>query len=718
MRSVKKFDARPKVNGSWKFIDDYESDDMLHGYLCYSHCDHGIIKNIHFPKEYDISEFIIVFAKDIPGENIVPEPVSDQLFLAINEVFHYGQPIMGIAHPDKAVLHDFIKEIEIEYKELDSITDIKQCLDDEKNHFGETITIDHRKNEDPDPEWIKHHNIYYTPHQEQAYLEPQGVIADYNEDDNVMFVRITAQCPYYVKSGVEAIMGDSIKDVIIETSQGIGGAFGGKEDFPSLLAGICSLLSYKSGKPVKIILDREDDIQITTKRHPSRVEIDTYTDPSSKKIMKVEIDYRLDAGAYQTLSPVVLARGVLHTAGSYGIPDAYVKGRLMRSNTPPNGAFRGFGAPQGFAAIEAHIDRIAADLSVSSYEFRKANIFKIGDEFPTTQKITEEHLEDCFDKVIAISDYHRKMKEFSEWNKTHKDKKGIGISLGFHGGGFTGNGEKILNSEVKIVIEKDAEVKIFVANTDMGQGAHTTLAQMFAEAIDHPIDKTNIQLPNTSKTPNSGPTVASRTIYIVGNLLKKMALELKDKYKFDDLQTFVKRNQNKFPHEIRRNYVQPTSVVFDEKKYVGIAYSDYSWAACVNEIYFHADTYKIELTKSWNVLDIGRVINEKIATGQAEGGILQGLAYGVCEFFYKPGFGRMNGFTDYTLPTSLDLPEIYVEFIHSEDETPKGLGEIPMDFPAPSIRNAFYQATGVFIDEYPLVPERIYKALSSTKGGK
>jgi len=709
MKSIRKIDAVPKLNGSWKFLDDYSYKGMIHGQLLYSTCHHGFIKKITFPDGYDLSEFTMVSAKDIPGENIVPEPECDQPFMADKEVFHFGQVIMGIAHPNRKLLREFISNTKIEYEELPAITDIKECLDNEKNTFGRELTIDHRTGEKPDPNWVHHHKTYYTPHQEQAYLEPQGMIAVWQPEKKIMFVKANAQCPFFVKGGVEAIMGSAIKEAVIETSEGIGGAFGGKEDFPSLLAGITSLLSYKSGKPVKIVLDRSDDIQITTKRHPARIEINSWTDPETKKIMKIDIDYRLDAGAFQTLSPVVLARGVLHAISGYNIPDAFIRGRLFRSHTPSNGAFRGFGAPQAFAAMEAHIDNIAANLKVNPYKFRKINLFKIGDEFPTTQPILEDHLSDCLERVIEKSSYSKKLKEFKDWNKTHKDKKGIGISIGYHGGGYTGNGEKVLNSEVKVVIEKDAAVKIFVANTDMGQGAHTTLAQMFFEAIEHPKEKCRIQLPNTSKTPNSGPTVASRTIYIIGNLLRKFALKIKDELGFEDLEDYVVSNKNEFPREFRMNFIQDPSVVFDDEYYVGVAYKDYSWAACVTEIYFHADTYQIELTKNWSVMDIGKVVNQKIATGQAEGGILQGLAYGLCEFFYKPGYGRMHGFTDYALPTTMDLPKIDVEFIHTDSPIAKGLGEIPMDFPAPSVRNAFHNATGIFIDEIPLIPEIIFK---------
>lgn len=711
MKSIRKFDAVPKLNGSWKFLDDYSYENMLHGQLLYSKCHHGIIKKINYPEGYDLSEFTFVSAEDIPGENIVPEPECDQLFMAEEEVFHFGQVIQGIAHPNRKILREFIKKIKVDYEELPAITDIKECLDNEKNAFGKELTIDHRNGQEADPNWIYHHKVYYTPHQEQAYLETQGMIAIWKPEEKMMFVRGTAQCPFFVKSGVEAIMGKAAEIVEFETAEGIGGAFGGKEDFPSLLAGITSLLAYKSGKPVKIVLDRSDDIQITTKRHPSRIEIKSWTDPKSKKIKKIYIDYRLDAGGYQTLSPVVLSRGVLHAIGGYDIPDSFICGRLMRSNTPSNGAFRGFGAPQAFAAIEAHVENIAADLKLDPLEFRKINLLRKGAEFPTTQPILEDHLYDCLERVIEKSDYQKKINEFKEWNKTHKDKKGIGLAIGYHGGGYTGNGEKVLNSEVKVVIRKDAVVEIYVANTDMGQGAHTTLAQMFFEAINHPRAKCWVQLPNTSKTPNSGPTVASRTIYIIGNLLHKMATEIKAELGFENLEEYVTSHQSEFPQEFRRNFQPDPSVYFDDEKYVGIAYKDYSWAACATEIYYHADTYKVELTKNWSVMDIGKLANPKIAVGQAEGGIVQGLGYGLCEFFYKPGFGRMHGFTDYTLPTSIDIPEIDIEFIHTDSEIAKGLGEIPMDFPAPSVRNAVLFALGIQIDEYPMTPERIFKHL-------
>ena len=709
MKNERKFDAKPKVAGIFRFVDDYYYDGLIYGKLLYSTVHHGKIKHIHFPQNYTLKDFTIVSAKDIPGKNIVPEPVCDQPFFAEDEVFHYGQIILAVAHPKKHVLASFIDDIEIEYEELPAMVDIKDTLENEDNHFGKTIIIDHRQKKDKNPEWKHHHGIYYTPHQEQAYLETQAMIAIYNEDQQEMFIRGTMQCPFFVKDAVETIMGDVIKKATIETSEGIGGAFGGKEDFPNLLAGISSLLSYKSKKPVKIVLERNEDIAITTKRHPSRIEIDTYTDPTSLEIKKLSIDYRLDCGFYQTLSPVVLSRGVLHASSGYNIEDVFIKGRLFQSNTPSNGAFRGFGAPQAFFAMESHIDSIAKDLNIDPFELREKNIFKINDEFPSSQKIKENNLKDCFDRVIELSNYHSKKNEFDEYNKNNKHKKGIGIAIGYHGGGYTGNGEIELDSEIRINIDKHANVTIFVSNVDMGQGAHTTLAQLFSETIDHSFDKTTVHIPNTSICPHSGPTVASRTIYIVGSLIKKLASQIKEEFGFTSLSEFVKSHPENFPKDFTIKYEQDPTIKFDEETYQGTGYRDYSWAACVVELNLNTDTYMVELEKCWSVIDVGHTVNPKIATGQAEGGILQGLGYGTSEFFYKKGFGRMHGFTDYTLPTTMDLPIMEIEFIHTDSKIAKGLGEIPMNFPAPAVRNAFLHATGIGIDQIPLTPETIYK---------
>jgi len=509
-------------------------------------------------------------------------------------------------------------------------------------------------------------------------------------------------------------MGNAVENVIIETSEGIGGAFGGKEDFPNLLAGITALLAYKSQQPVKISLDRSDDLLITTKRHPSRIAIVSYTNKQTGKMEAVNIDYRLDTGAYLTLSPVVLARGILHASSGYCLPRCEISGYMHKSNTPPNGAFRGFGAPQALFAMESHLDNIGRIIGKSPLEMRQVNLLRLNDKMPSSQNMKEDHLYECLQKVIEISDYENKRQQFELYNQTNEFKKGIGLVLGMHGGGYTGNGEKVLRSKVKLRIEKSGNVQILVANVEMGQGAHTTLAQMVSEELNMPLSKVNVVLPNTSITPNSGPTVASRTIYIVGTLLQKLAAQIKTKFDSENLPDYIKQHQQSFPQEFELSFSPDPQDSFDEETNQGIAYHDFSWAACVVEIEYDPLQYKVKVTKCWNVLDIGRIINYDIALGQVYGGVTQALGWALTEDVYKKGYPRMRGFTDYTMPTTEDMPEFQVEFIHTDSAIAKGLGEIPMDYPAPAVRNALLQAAGVMINSLPLSPERIRQALEGS----
>lgn len=710
MRSPVRKDAASKLKGTCRFVDDYQLKGLLHGYILYSRIPCGKILNIKYPSDFDLSEFQIVKADDIPGENIVPEPVNDQPFMTQNNISHQGQIILGVAHENKHTLLAFLSGIEIEYERKEAVTDMHECLDDENLRFGDIMPVNLNDKKD-----IKYdsNEVYYTQHQEQAYLETQGMIAEYK--NGKMFITGTMQCPFFVKSAVESIMGDSVDDVIVSTSEGIGGAFGGKEDFPNVLAGITALLSYKSQKPVKLVLDRSDDIFITTNRHPSRVAIKSCFDPENKKITAMDIDFRLDAGAYQTLSPVVLHRGILHATGGYNIPGAVIKGSLHQSNTPPNGAFRGFGCPQALFAIESHINDIAYKHNIPVVELIESNILKDNDHFPTSQILKNCSLSECLDRVLESSDYHNKLREFQEYNKSHEDKKGIGISLGLHGAGYTGNGEKVLKSEVKLKIEKDKSVKIYVANVEMGQGAHTTLAQMVADAFKLELEKVKVIIPNTSLTPNSGPTVASRTIYIVGNLLKKLALKILSEHDAKDLSMMLQNKSDEFPREYFLTFTPDPADDFDEKTNQGVAYHDYSWAACVVEISYDPVEYIVNVQKCWNVLDVGRIINHEIALGQVYGGVTQAIGWALTENIYKKGFERIDALTNYTLPSSYDTPDIHVEFINTNTSTAKGLGEIPMDYPAPAVRNAFLMATGIMINELPLSPENIYKHIEEKK---
>src|SRR5258708_1167697 len=306
-----------------------------------------------------------------------------------------------------------------------------------------------------------------------------------------------------------------------------GGAFGGKEDYPSIIAGPAALLAMKSGRPVKIVYDRLEDMTATTKRHPSRTRHRTAVGKDGQ-ILGGEIDFTIDGGAYATLSSVVLSRGTIHAGGPYYWPNIRIRGKAVATNTPPHGAFRGFGAPQSLFAMERHMDPIPQALGLSPLETRRRNFLKPGETTTTEQTIREEiDLGKLLDRALELSDYTAKQARFARENAVGPIRRGMGIAAFLHGAGFTGSGERYLASVVGVEGCADGGVRVLVSSTEFAQGTNTVLCQIAAEALDLPYEDVGIAQPDTNQVPNSGPPVASRTAMVVGSLLRPAALGIK-----------------------------------------------------------------------------------------------------------------------------------------------------------------------------------------------
>jgi len=238
------------------------------------------------------------------------------------------------------------------------------------------------------------------------------------------------------------------------------GGFGGKEEYPSMIAGHAALLAWKSGKPVKIMYDRAEDMVATTKRHPSVTRHRTAVS-SDGKLLGMEIDFAIDGGAYNTLSPVVLSRGTIHAAGPYFCPNVRVRSRAAATNHPPHGAFRGFGAPQSIFALERHMNRVAAAVGLTPEEFRRRNFIRQGQSTATGQIIREPvDMNALMERAFDLTDYQAKRERFSGQNPAHAKKKGIGFATFMHGAGFTGSGEDYLKSVVGVEVNNKGRVGV------------------------------------------------------------------------------------------------------------------------------------------------------------------------------------------------------------------------------------------------------------------
>ena len=262
---------------------------------------------------------------------------------------------------------------------------------------------------------------YTTGAQEHLYIENNGVIAAYTPDDGLT-IWGSMQCPFYVHKSLVGLTGfpeDKVRIIQVET----GGAFGGKEDYPSMIGAHAALLAMKSGHPVKIMYERLEDMVATTKRHPSRTRIRTAVTKEGK-LLAADIDFALDGGAYATLSSTVLSRGTIHAGGPYYWPNIRVRSKAFATNCPPHGAFRGFGAPQSLFAIERHMDRVAHAIGLAPEELRRRNFLRPGLTTATGQEIRETiDLEFLLRRALELSDYHAKRERFDRENADAKKKK-------------------------------------------------------------------------------------------------------------------------------------------------------------------------------------------------------------------------------------------------------------------------------------------------------
>ncbi|MFL6254852.1 MAG: xanthine dehydrogenase family protein molybdopterin-binding subunit [Pyrinomonadaceae bacterium] len=731
-KPVPRKEGRAKVTGAAAYVDDLRLPGMLHGVTVRSPAPRGRITNIHFGAGLPWDEFTIVTARDVPGANYVALILNDQPYLADTVVNHAEEPVLLLAHPDKYLLEEARRAVRVEIEPLPAVFNIEESLEPKEVIWGEdnifkTFLVE-KGNVDEvwdSPDIIVVEGEYRTGAQEQLYIETNGVIAEASPEAGVV-VRGSMQCPYYIHKALVKLFDlpeEKIRVIQTET----GGGFGGKEEYPSMIAGHAALLAWKSGRPVKMIYDRAEDMVATTKRHPSRTRHRTAVTREGK-LVGMDIEFIVDGGAYATLSSVVLSRGTIHAAGPYNCPNVRIRSRAVATNIPPHGAFRGFGAPQSIFAVERQLDKVAAAVGLSPEELRRRNFIQRGETTATGQVIREDvDLDGLLDSAFELTDYHAKRERFTRENEGARIKRGIGFASFMHGAGFTGSGEKYLQSIVGCEATNEGRLRVLAASTEIGQGTKTVFAQIAADALGLDYDSVEVVQPDTADVPNSGPTVASRTTMIVGKLVESAALKLKEMLKGAGLlkDTFTQDEWARACAEYVRTrgalkahvqYQQPGDIEWDDEHYRGDAYGAYAWAVYVAEVSVDTLTYETRVEDFVAVQEVGRVIHPVLAAGQIEGGVAQGIGWTLYEsVVWRDGRMANGQMTNYIIPTSADIPPIRVHFFENPyaggPGGAKGIGELPMDGPAPAILNAIEHATGHAFDHVPLTPEVVMETL-------
>src|SRR5262249_12879728 len=526
---------------------------------------------------------------------------------------HVAEPIVLLAHADRDAL--LAADVDIEYQETTPNYDPEAST-----VVFKSVAIDKGNLEEGfEAADVIVEGEYRTGHQEQLYIETNGVIAVPGGDADIT-VYGSMQCPYYVHRALKVMLGLPDKHVrVVQTETG--GGFGGKEEYPSMLACHAALLARKSGRPIKMIYDRVEDMVATTKRHPAIIRHRTGVTRDGR-LTAMDIDAVFDGGAYATLSAVVLSRGMIHASGPYRCENVRIRGRATMTNTPPNGAFRGFGAPQTQFAVEVHMDRIADALGLDPIRVRERNALRKGDTTATGQRLGS----DC--SALAVLREAVKRTGFARRRRHLAGTgRGIGLSLFFHGSGFTGAGEVRLASKASLALT-DRGARILVASTEFGQGTRTMLAQIAADALGVSYDAIEVNAADTGEVPDSGPTVASRTCLVVGRLVERAAREMRRRLGRLSPRAYLRKHG---PLVVTTHYEKHEDMRWDEDSYRGDAYESYGWGCDVVEVEVDPVTWQATPVRFTSVHDIGRAIHPTLAVGQIEGGSAQGIGYALYE---------------------------------------------------------------------------------------
>lgn len=730
-------DGVEKLTGAAVYADDRRPEGLLYGTTVRSERAHARIESITRDPNFDWSDVTLVTAADLPrlvkGPNVVTLMTDDQPVLADGVVRHVTEAIALVAAPTREKSLAAASAVRIKYADLPAVFDPLSAEGHEVKIFGpdnvfKRISI--RRGTFGERTGIRVVGRYATGLQEQLYIEPQSMLA-WPRADGGFTIAGSMQCPYYIDKSVKRLLGDDRINVLQDTT---GGGFGGKEEYPSMLASHVLLLACATGRPVKMTYRRDEDLRCTTKRHPAIIDLDTLVSPEGE-ILEFTGKVVMDGGAYHTLSTVVLSRAILHMTGPYRAQAVALDGTCVATHTPPNGAFRGFGAPQAQWASERHMDRIARTLSLDPLALRRRNLFREGDITCTGQILRAPGAFAVLDQALAAADAPFEEKQIRPGVTGANLARGRGLSMVWHGCGFTGNGEAKIRGKVALQLLGglvDAPVvRVLIASTDIGQGTETIFPQIVSTTLGISMDRVLMAPHDTGEVPDSGPTVASRTAMVVGGTALLAAERLqralggKPGDDFDSLvQTYLNAMDdrghglhNRQGLRVVETYEVDENIRWNPDTYEGDAYPCYGWAATIVDLRVDRDTGEVIYDRVITATDVGKALNPQLATGQIEGGTLQALGWATTEEVVLDARGCMRNdrLTNYIIPTALDAPELVTLLT----EIPfaggpfgaKGIGEIPMDGPAAAVAQAIEVATSIVLDSLPMTPERVLSAL-------
>ncbi len=737
-QSVTRFDAVDKVKGTAMYPGDINLPGQAYLKVLFAQKPHAIVKRIDtWAAESLPGVLAILTAKDVPvneyGLGIKDQPVlcgpgSAKEFC--DRVRFIGDQVAVVIAETEEIASRAVQLIQVDYEDLPVVTDVFEAMKPDApllHPDRDSNTFVHYRIRNGDIEnAFKQADVivesdYTTPLQEHAYLQPEAGLGYIDENGKVTVI-VGGQWTHKDREQVAHALNLPEEEVRI-IYPAIGGAFGGREDMSvQIILGLAAQKLNQMGtpRPVKIIWSREESIIGHHKRHPYFIKT-RWGATKEGKIIAAEVDIYSDGGAYIYTSPKVLGNATLMCTGPYEIPNVRVDSYSVYTNNIPNGAFRGFGGPQGAFAAESQINKLAEKLGMDPVEIRLKNIIRTGSILSVGTYMPG---------YVSLPEVVEKAAEIAGWKKTENGwqkpsaklpadtkksylKKGIGISCAFKNVGFSfGAPEKC---SARIVLRGKTQIEealLYHAAAEVGQGVHTAMKQMAAEALGIPMEKVILIASDTAVTDNSGSVSASRMTFMSGNSIRGAAAEALKKW----------QNEER-PAEASYTYIPPKTTPYDPETGKCEPNFAYGYVAQVVEAEVDTDTGEVRLTKVLCVDDVGKAVNPQQVDGQVEGAVVQAAGYALMEnFIEKDGFALTKTLSTYLIPTVLDVPEeVHSVIMEIPDENgpfgARGMGEMPYLPLASAITDAVHDATGVWFDQFPLIPERVVRGLGKLSNG-
>jgi xanthine dehydrogenase large subunit len=751
---MKNIDSIGHVTGRSIYVDDIPTiNGTLYGVIYASPIAHGEIENIDYSKALAYPGVVeILTYKDIPGENQIGGIFPDEELFAEDEVHFQGQPIALILAESDLIGFEARNLITVKISERKIVVDPREAQENNQLIFPpRTFKLGNTKQE-----WGKCTHVFQgradTNGQEHLYIETQGAYASPLENGNIKIASST-QGPTAVQRTAAKVLNVGMHKIEVDVVR-LGGGFGGKEDQATPWAVMAALAVQKLNKPIKVVLHRLDDMQMTGKRHPYSSD---YKIGFSKdlKIQAYEATYFQNAGAAADLSPAVMERTLFHATNSYFVPNVEVTAYSCKTNLPPNTAFRGFGGPQGMFVIEAALAHAANELGVPTHELQKKNLLKDGDEFPYGQIAEQVGLMQIWSDMESKFDIETTEQKILQFNKENKNlKKGLSLMPISFGISFT---KTPMNQARALVhIYSDGSVGVSTGAVEMGQGVNTKMLQIAAQLFSIDPNKVKIESTNTTRVANTSPSAASATADLNGKALQIACTRLLERLRksagdhfnvastdinFRDEIVYSKNLATNMSWEqlvdkaflericLTENGHYATPIInYDKEKEKGHPFAYHVYGLALTEVTLDCirGTYDFDAVKI--VHDFGKTMNPSVDIGQIEGGLVQGIGWMTLEELSYDLKGRLlsNSLSTYKIPDIYSVPkEVIIESLKTEGSDlailkSKAVGEPPLMYGLGAyfaIENAVKAFNPMFKPTYdaPFTNEKVLVGLYAEK---